>query len=158
MNNQLQDNTKRYIGVIANGINIDHIPHGNAWYIMKILNLFNSNYQIGVGLNLPSKKIKIKDLIKIENHTLNTHEIEAISLFCVGSTLSIIKDYVVVAKETISLSKEVNQIIICPNNKCISREYVSKFITTDNKKYGIMVTCHYCEQTFPINQIQEYNF
>ncbi len=67
---------KKHIGYIKNGINIDHIPHGNAWYVMKILNLFNSETQTGVGLNLPSKKLGLKDLIKIENRILTAQEID----------------------------------------------------------------------------------
>lgn len=56
------------IGYIENRVTIDHIPHGNAWYIVKILNLTNSKSQTGVGLDLPSHKLGVKDLIKIEKN------------------------------------------------------------------------------------------
>ena len=56
---------KRYIGYIQNGINLDHIPHGNAFFVMKILNLYNSTSQTGVGLNLPSRKLGLKDLMPL---------------------------------------------------------------------------------------------
>ena len=149
---------KTYIGLIENGINIDHIPHGNAWYLMKILNLFNTNAQVGVGLNLPSKKHKVKDLIKIENRILNQTEIDAISLFCLGSTLSIIKNFVVTSKQIIQLPQEINHIIVCPNSQCISHQHQSKFIPLNLYKNLVRIKCYYCEQTFAVNEIQNYKF
>ena len=151
-------NDKKHIGYIENGINLDQIPHGNAWYIMKILNLFNSNSQAGVGLNLPSKKLGSKDLIKIENRLLTQNEIDAISLFCTGSTLSIIKDFKVINKLTLELPKVVNDIIVCPNKRCVSHQYVSKFHTFVNRKYMTVVKCHYCEKEFNIEDISQYKF
>ncbi len=151
-------NDKKHIGYIENGINLDQIPHGNAWYIMKILNLFNSNSQAGVGLNLPSKKLGSKDLIKIENRLLTQNEIDAISLFCTGSTLSIIKDFKVINKLTLELPKVVNDIIVCPNKRCVSHQYVSKFHTFVNRKDMTVVKCHYCEKEFNIEDISQYKF
>lgn len=149
---------KKHIGYIENGINIDHIPQGNAWYVMKILNLSNSNSQSGVGLNLPSGKLGKKDLIKIENRILNPSEINAISLFCVGSTLSVMKNFVVVSKQTLKLPDEVKDLIICPNKRCVSHQYTSNFRTFINRKNQIEVCCHYCEKEFLLDEIKEYKF
>lgn len=147
---------KKHIGYIENGINIDHIPQGNAWYVVKILNIFNSGSQTGVGLNLPSKSLGHKDLIKVENRILSKNEISAISLFCVGATLSVIKDYKVVNKTTLTIPHEVDDIILCPNVRCVSKEYTSKFKTSKNSKKQICVQCHYCEQTFLLDKIKNY--
>jgi aspartate carbamoyltransferase regulatory subunit len=148
---------KKHIGYIDNGINLDHIPCGNAFYIMKILDLHHSNHQTGVGLNLPSKKNGVKDLIKIEGRVLTVNEIDAISLFCIGATLSTITNYEVSQKITISLPKQINATIVCPNKKCISHDHVSKFITSKNRQQQVCVSCHYCEQTFLLEDIREYN-
>lgn len=154
---QLNGNTsKRHIGYIENGINIDHIPHGNAWYVMKVLNLFNSESQAGIGLNLPSMKLGVKDLVKIENRILTQNEIDAISLFCVGSTLSVMKDFVVIDKQILELPKQVHDIIICPNKRCVSHQYTSKFYTFINRKNQTGVKCHYCEKEFLLDEIHEY--
>ncbi|MBY0379396.1 MAG: aspartate carbamoyltransferase regulatory subunit [Burkholderiales bacterium] len=148
---------KKYIGYLTSGINLDHIPSGNAWYIIKILNLQNKENQIGVGLNLPSKKLGVKDLIKIENRVLSKDEIDAISLFCVGSTLSVIKDFQVVVKKTIDLPAMINNIIVCPNKRCVSHQHVSKFISSKNRQGKINLACHYCEQVFLLDDIKNYN-
>lgn len=149
---------KKHIGYIENGINIDHIPHGNAWYIMKILNLFNSDSQTGVGLNLPSSKLGTKDLIKVENRTLTANEIDIISLFAVGGTLSVIKDFIVVNKQTLNLPDAVTNLIVCPNQRCVSHEYNSKFSTSINCKNATSIKCHYCEREFLLHEIKSYKF
>lgn len=148
---------KRHIGYIEHGINLDHIPCGNAFYIMKILNLHASSQQTGIGLNLPSKKLGTKDLIKIENRRLTSTEVETISLFCVGATLSVIADFKVVEKITILLPPVVKNIIICPNGRCISHLHTSQFMTTACREQQIQVSCHYCEQTFLLSNINNYN-
>jgi aspartate carbamoyltransferase regulatory subunit len=146
---------KKHIGYIENGINLDHIPCGNAFYIMKILNLHGSKQQTGIGLNLPSKKLGTKDLIKIENRLLTDAEIDTISLFCVGSTLSVIADFKVIEKIKIALPRIVKNLVICPNRRCISHEHNSLFITNNNYlEQQIRVTCHYCEQTFLLSELR----
>ena len=149
---------KRYIGYIQNGINLDHIPHGNAFFVMKILNLYNSTSQTGVGLNLPSRKLGLKDLVKIENRTLSPQEINAISLFCIGSTLSVIRDFVVVEKQTLELPKQIDDLIICPNKRCVSHQHISRFTTFVNRKGYTGVACHYCEKEYMLDEIRQYKF
>lgn len=149
---------KKHIGYIENGINIDHIPHGNAWYVMKILNLSNSDTQTGVGLNLPSKKLGLKDLIKIENRVLTDKEIDAISLFCIDATLSEIKNFEVVRKLTLTLPSSIDDIIVCPNSRCISHHHVSRFASFIDRKNETKVKCHYCEKQFMLDEITKYKF
>ncbi len=147
---------EKHIGYIENGVNIDHIPQGNAWYIIKILGLDKSSAQVGIGLNLPSKKLGYKDLIKIENHFISQNALDSISTFCVGSTLSVIQDFKVIEKKTLTLPEEINNIIICPNNRCVSRLHTSKFYSAINHNHKIYVKCHYCEQSFLLNELSEY--
>jgi aspartate carbamoyltransferase regulatory subunit len=147
---------KKHIGYIANGINLDQIPSGNAWYIIKILNLQGGANQTGVGLNLPSKKLGLKDLIKIEDRILTQDEIDAISLFCVGACLSEIRNFEVVKKTVIELPRVINSIIVCPNSRCVSALTPSKFISHKNRQGAIDLTCHYCEQVFALSEIDNY--
>ncbi|MCX8514285.1 MAG: aspartate carbamoyltransferase regulatory subunit [Burkholderiales bacterium] len=160
MQNQISNwavEDKKHIGSIENGINIDHIPCGNAFYIMKILNLYKSEYQTGIGLNLSSKKIGKKDLIKIENRELSAQEIQAISLFAVGSTLSILKDFKVIKKVILAMPDVVHGIIICPNKRCVSHHHVSQFLAVANRNNLIELKCNYCEKSFLLSDIKEYN-
>lgn len=148
---------KKHIGDLENGINIDHIPHGNALFIIQALRLFNSDKQVGVGLNLPSNRLGRKDLLKVADYDLNENEQRTISLFAPGATLSVIKDYNVESKIILSLPQEIVNLIICPNARCVSRQYRSKFTTSIDKKNHVKVKCHYCEQELLLNNIKEYN-
>lgn len=147
---------KKYIGYIENGFNLDHIPQGNAWYIVKILQLFNSDSQTGVGLNLPSKTIGRKDLIKVENRTLLEEEINKISIFCCNATLSIIKNFTILEKKTITIAPQIDNLIVCPNNNCVSSIHKSKFYTSFNREKQVIVKCHYCNQSFLLKNIKDY--
>ena len=111
-----------------------------------------------MGLNLPSKKIGFKDLLKIENKILSTSEINAISPFCVGATLSIIEDFKVVKKGIIKLPDIIDNIIICPNPRCVSHLHRSKFRTVGTRNLDFNIICHYCEQKFLLQDIKNFSY
>jgi aspartate carbamoyltransferase regulatory subunit len=148
---------KKHIADLKNGINIDHIPHGQVLFIIQTLGLFNSDKQVGLGLNLPSNRLGCKDLLKIADYYLSESEISTVSLFAPNATLSIIKDYTVISKTTLILPKHIDNLIICPNTRCVSRQYKSKFTTAIDRKNNLKVKCHYCEQEFLLDSIKQYN-
>ena len=65
----------RLVSAIDNGVVIDHIPAGQSLKIMRLLHAVNSKQRVTLGLNLRSKTLKLKDLIKIENRALTRQEI-----------------------------------------------------------------------------------
>lgn len=134
------------IGMIADGINIDHIPQGNAWDIVKLLKL-NRQYPVGIGLNLESQRMGIKDLLKIENYRLSTEQLNTVSIFALGATYNEIENYVVVRKTRLNLPESIVGILLCPNHRCISHQYRSLFkfyISYDR----VIAHCHYCEHHY----------
>lgn len=146
--------SSKTIGMIKDGINLDHIPQGNAWYIIKLLKLDNSRYPVGIGLNLTSKKMGHKDLLKIENHKLSKRELELISIFAVGSTYSEIEDYKIVKKEILQLPLQIDDLVICPNHRCISHQYKSLFYL--QQKNDLLVECHYCTKKYKLSELREF--
>jgi aspartate carbamoyltransferase regulatory subunit len=147
---------QQHIGYIANGINLDHIPHGRAFYIMQVLDLAQTDKQVGIGLNLPSKKLGYKDLIKVEDYYLNKQQLEAISLFAPCATLCTIKNFEVIEKIELKLPEKIENLIICPNSRCVSKLHKSKFIIFTDRQNKTCVKCHYCEQEFLLDTIKEY--
>ncbi len=142
------------IGAIENGINLDHIVQGNAWYIIKLLRL-NRQHAVGIGLNLPSRRMGVKDLLKIENFRMSQEQLHLVSVFAYGATYSEIENYQVVRKISLELPDIIKDLIICPNQRCISHQYKSCFklnSTNDN----IVARCHYCEQGFDLTSLTEY--
>lgn len=148
--------TTKTIGMIPKGINLDHIPQGNAWYIIKLLKLDSSKYPVGIGLNLTSEKLGRKDLLKIENYKLTQKEMKLISVFAVDATYSEIDDYKIIKKEQLKVPKKVDDLIICPNHRCISHQYKSLFYI-HKKEDKLIVECHYCTKNYKLEELTEFN-
>lgn len=142
------------IGAIENGINLDHIPQGNAWLIIRLLKL-GRRYPMGIGLNLVSKRIGFKDLVKIENYYLTDNELAKIRIFAHGATYSEIKNYEIVKKIQLTRPELIEDIIICPNHRCISHEYKSLF-KIQSKGEHIMAKCHYCECNYDMANLTQF--
>lgn len=147
---------EKKIGRIENGINLDHLQLGSAWYIIKLLKLDNIKHPVGIGLNLGSKKMGKKDLIKIENYRLSPQELELISVFARGAMYSVIENYQVISKTQIQLPSEVNNLIICPNHRCISHQHKSRF-HMEPKGNELIARCHYCENGYQLESLSEFN-
>jgi aspartate carbamoyltransferase regulatory subunit len=142
------------IGAIANGVNIDHIPQGNAWYIIRLLKL-QRKYPVGIGLNLPSQRMLFKDLLKIENYTLTEAQIKEISVFAPKATYSEIVNYEIIRKFQLELPECIENLIICPNHRCVSHQYRSKFSLKFTSGKNI-ARCHYCEHNYELGSLTEF--
>lgn len=132
---------------LRSGTVIDHITAEKGLLIAKILNLTAVNGStLLVGTNLPSKKYDKKDIIKMEDRTLNQEEKSKIALICPQATLTTVKDYNVVDKTKLTVPDTVKNLITCPNPKCITQlEPKNKFIVEN--KHPVVVRCHYCERS-----------
>jgi aspartate carbamoyltransferase regulatory subunit len=63
------DKAKLKVDPIKQGTVIDHITAGKALQVADILNIGNSESEIMIGVNLTSKKMGKKDIIKIETES-----------------------------------------------------------------------------------------
>lgn len=142
------------VSAIYNGTVIDHINSGQAIKIIHLLGLLDKKYKVTIGLNLPSKRMKLKDIIKIENHSLKNEEANEITVFAPEATINIIKDFEVAKKITTTLPPNISGVFSCPNPICITHsESVETFfdITTHGKQVNLV--CKYCEKIFDRNQV-----
>jgi aspartate carbamoyltransferase regulatory subunit len=140
---------------IKNGSAIDHIPPGQALRIIQLLQLTKSKLKITVGMHLPSKKIGIKDLIKIENRTLTENEANEIVVFAPLATINLIENFKVVQKYKTHLPKLMKKVFNCPNPKCITQqEPISSIFYIDQQSKQVLLTCHYCEKVFERDQVK----
>ena len=134
---------------IKNGTVIDHITANKSLYVLNILGLPSEEAKdLTVAMNVSSHEMERKDILKIENRELNTHEVDQIALIAPDATINIVRDYGIVQKEKVQLNKELTGIIKCTNPKCISNEQFepiqSKF-TVINKSPAEL-RCKYCER------------
>ena len=132
------------IDSIKNGVVIDHIKSGMAMKIYQILNLENSDCQVAIIKNAPSKKMGKKDIIKIDaDIELNT---DIIGYVDPDITVNVIKDGKTVEKKTIDRPERLTNVITCKNPRCISvteQELPQVFTLAD--KENRVYRCLYCE-------------
>ncbi|MDD5960220.1 MAG: aspartate carbamoyltransferase regulatory subunit [Methanobrevibacter wolinii] len=134
---------------IKNGTVIDHITVNKSLYVLNILGLPSPEVKdITVAMNVSSKEMGRKDILKIENRELHPREVDQIALIAPKATINIIKDYEIVEKNKVQLSSEFVGIIKCTNPKCISNHEGEPI----NSKFSVVSTsptelrCKYCDR------------
>jgi aspartate carbamoyltransferase regulatory subunit len=143
------------VSAIQNGTVIDHIKQGNALRIIRFLGLLRTGHQITIGMNLPSKRLGLKDLIKIESTELSSDQANQIMVFAPEVTINIVKDFDVTQKLKTSLPERVTNIFNCPNMMCISQDKnVDSIFYIEEQGKRVGLTCHYCERTFDRDHIK----
>lgn len=145
------------VEAIENGTVIDHIPAGQAFRIMELLRVKNANNAVTLGLNLDSKRLGKKDVLKISDRFLSEAEANEIAVFASEAKINIIRDYQVVEKIIAKLPKQLSKILVCPNHNCISHaEPIDSLFEVEAGRSTIHLVCHYCERVFTRSEIQEY--
>ena len=139
---------------IKNGTVIDHITAGKALQVAEILNIPNSEREIMIGVNLISRKMGKKDIIKIENRELSKEEAGSIALISPTATLIVIRDYKVINKFGIDIPEEIHQHVICPNTACITNIEAVETRFELAGKTPIEVRCSYCEKKYFIDEVK----
>ncbi|MFZ8849937.1 MAG: aspartate carbamoyltransferase regulatory subunit [Thermoproteota archaeon] len=134
---------------IRNGTVIDHIPNGRALSVLKLLGLTGKEgLTIALVMNVKSKKIGIKDVVKVENLELEPSLVSRLALIAPTATINIIRDYKVYEKRKIILQDVIENILKCTNPTCISRQtnepIVSKFKVIS--KNPLKLQCMYCNR------------
>lgn len=87
------------IKAIENGTVIDHISANKALHILKILGLpDNETQNVTIAMNVSSKQIGRKDILKIENRELDHKELNQVALIAPKATINIIRNFETVKK------------------------------------------------------------
>ncbi|UCC91505.1 MAG: aspartate carbamoyltransferase regulatory subunit [Candidatus Aenigmatarchaeota archaeon] len=134
------------ITAISDGTVIDHISKDNTFKVADFLNLKDGGDVVTVGMNLESKRLGKKGLIKIGGRFLTKEEVNKIALIAPEANINIIKGYTVKNKFKVEIPDVINGIIKCANTNCITnKEFVrTKFYVLG--KDPLKLRCHYCER------------
>lgn len=138
--------TELRVTKIKDGTVIDHVTGGHALDVVKILGITGREKKVmTIAINVPSKRFKTKDIVKIEGRELNPQEVHKIALLAPHATINIIRGYRVVEKQRVKLPKEIESIIKCANPACISNsnEPVRARFHVDSEE-PLLLKCHYC--------------
>lgn len=146
-----KSNKELIVSALENGTVLDHIPAGNVYKALDILNLKGEESQITIGINLNSKLYGKKGIIKIADKFFEDEELNKIALIAPKATVNIIRGFRVVEKRKLEMPHEVEGIAKCMNPKCITNHQPVKtrFTTIDNGN-EILLHCHYCEKNSDI--------
>jgi aspartate carbamoyltransferase regulatory subunit len=135
-----------HVSKIKAGTVIDHINGGYALDVVKILGITGREKRVmTIAVNVPSKRLGAKDIVKIEGRALSSREVNRIALVAPHATINIIRDYDVVEKLEVKLPKVIEGIIKCVNPACISNSNepaVAKFYVQEEEP--LLLKCHYC--------------
>ena len=129
------------IDEITNGFVLDHIQAGRAMAIYHYLNLEKLDCQVAIIKNARSKKMGVKDIIKVEG------PLDIVDFDILGFIDHNITDGKLVEKRDLKLPKKIVNVLHCKNPRCITsieQELDHVFVLTD-KKNGLY-SCQYCEE------------
>lgn len=139
-----ENNRELRVSKIQNGTVIDHVPGGQALKVLAILAIDGSGGEtVSVGMNVPSEKLRRKDIVKVEGHELSQNEVDVISLIAPEASINIIRDFDVVEKSRVVRPDHVTDIIACPNRNCITAQNEPVHSEFDVLDDG--VRCVYCD-------------
>ena len=144
--NKEMNKKERLVAAIQNGTVIDHIPTEKTFQVVNLLGLENLDSPITIGVNLTSKKINRKGIIKISDKFFTDDEISRLSVVAPNVVLNIIKDYEVVEKKEVKTPEELRGIIKCNNPKCITNNEPMQTIFHVIDKERKILKCHYCDK------------
>jgi aspartate carbamoyltransferase regulatory subunit len=139
---------------IESGTVIDHIPAGMGLKVLEILKI-DRNYgaRVALMMNVPSKKIGKKDIVKVEGKTLDDKAVNKIALIAPNATLNIIKNSEVVEKKIVQLPKELRGVSKCPNPQCITNfEPIETLFKIENHA-EMKFRCFFCEMAFEAKEL-----
>ena len=141
------------VTALKRGTVIDHLRKGTALRAIQLLGL-QTESTVTIGLNLESKKLGSKDLIKIENKELTKEEANKIALLSPDATFSIIRDFKVVDKKYPELPDRIEGLVKCTNPNCVTNHYEdveTRFLVL--RKKPVKLRCFYCERVFSGKEI-----
>jgi aspartate carbamoyltransferase regulatory subunit len=145
---------KLEVSAIEEGTVIDQIVSKSTFKVANMLNIQEIGQVVLVGVNLSSKKLGKKGIIKIGGKSLTKEEVNKIALIAPDATVNIIKDSEVVRKFRVAIPDAVEGFLKCFNPNCVSnhQKIQSRFHVIN--KNPIKIKCHYCERVMGSDDIE----
>lgn len=139
--------TELSVSAIKDGTVIDHIESAATFKVAEILQVATETSSVLVGMNLPSKHVGKKGIIKIENRTLSPIEVNRIAIVAPNATVNIIRNFRVVEKFQVKLPDRIEGLVRCYNPHCISNTESIRGRFEVVGRNPIRMHCLYCERT-----------
>lgn len=136
---------------IENGTVIDHIRSGKGKKVLDILGIGEESAgRVALVMNVPSKKLDKKDIVKIADRFVSEEQANLIALVSPKSSINIIKNSKVVEKRDVETPNELVNVGTCPNPNCITNsELAEKKFAREHEGFR----CRYCERVFEAEEL-----
>ena len=135
------------VSAIKNGTVLDHIPANQLFKVISILGLKSCNNQITFGMNLDSKLLGKKAIIKVSDRFFEETEINKVALVAPDAKINIIREFEVIEKKVLKVPEEIVGIVKCANPKCITNHQpITAKFRTKYEEGVLKLHCHYCEK------------
>ncbi|MCQ2610894.1 MAG: aspartate carbamoyltransferase regulatory subunit [Treponema sp.] len=135
------------VDTIKNGLVIDHICAGLGPKIFSWLGLDKAKFTAALVMNVPSKTLGRKDIIKVDN--IINIDYSVLGFIDPNITVNVIKDEQRVKKIKMELPNTVENVIKCKNPRCITatEHYVKQvFRLVDYNK--ALYCCEFCDALY----------
>lgn len=144
------------VSAIKEGTVVDHIRAGQALKIIRLLRLDANGNRVTVGLNLKSKSLGLKDIIKVENIFLTEGQAAQIAIFSPAATVNVIQNYELAKKFKVQMPEAIGSVLACANPRCITNtERIPTLFTVEENHHHVILRCRYCEKHFTRDQMHE---
>lgn len=144
---EVKEEEKLIVRRIKEGTVIDHISPGSSLNVLKVLGIAGEEgMTVALVMNVPSRKMGRKDIVKIEGRELTQDQVNKIALISPDATINIVRDYRVVEKRKVSVPEVIRGIIRCPNPMCITNQQREAVIPTFRRisDSPLALRCEYC--------------
>jgi aspartate carbamoyltransferase regulatory subunit len=145
---------ERKIPAIKDGTVIDHIPSRETFRIIRILDPQEFKHPISVTLNLDSKIMGKKGVIKIDDRFLTESEVNKIAILAPNATVSIIRNYKISEKIKVKHPQKLVGVISCSNPACVTNKEEVETLFKLIRKEPVEFQCHYCERTYGKDKLE----
>lgn len=141
------------VAKLRSGTVIDHLPAGSALRCLALVGIPRDGI-VTIGLNLPSKRNRRKDILKMENRALTPAEMARIALLGPKATVCFIEEFRLVKKLRLELPTVIDGVVKCPNPSCITNhDPVSPRARVESSD-PVRLRCHYCERRIRSDEVE----
>jgi len=112
----------------------------------------DENYagRVALVMNVPSKKMGKKDIVKIEGRHIDDKTANKIALIAPHASMNLIKNFEVIEKKDVKMPAVLVDIAVCPNPKCVTNfEKIETRFAVEKQGFR----CGHCERVFKANEL-----
>ena len=130
---------------IKDGSGLDQLKAGHGIKIFNYLGLDKADYRVALIMNVESKKLTRKDIIKIEN--VLDIDYTVLGFIDPNITIDVIENEKIVRKTNLKLPERIVDVVKCKNPRCVTsiETHVPHVFYLVDEAKG-QYRCEYCDE------------